>query len=111
MSDHGRLARDLNVYTITYNDVRLHGTVLTENELCGIMDAPLILFVRLHVTVLTENELCGIMDAPLILFGHTILAAVIDCGIPDALPIVGLTQAARVAGDILGNQFSTCVWT
>ena len=87
MSDHGRLARDLNAYTITYNDVPL------------------------HVTVLTENELCGIMDAPLILFGHTILAAVIDCGIPDALPIAGLTQAARVAGDILGNQFSTCVWT
>ena len=52
------------------------------------------------------------MDGPPVPFipiGHTVLAAVIQCGVLDVLPVAGLTQAARVAGDIFGNQFSTCM--
>ena len=47
--------------------------------------------------------------APVIPIGHTVLAAVIQCGVLDVLPVAGLTQAAHVAGDIFGNQFSTCM--
>ena len=80
--------RDLNEYTMTYYDARLHVTVLTQTELFDIMDGPL---------------------APIVLIGHTVLTAVIDCGVLDALSVAGLTQAARVAGGIFGNQFSTCM--
>jgi uncharacterized membrane protein YgcG len=41
--------------------------------------------------------------------GNPVIAALDACGIDNVSPFHGETQAARVAGDIFDNQFSTCM--